>query len=164
MKPKTVLTFVLLTFVAVSVIATIAKEARHVSPPSAERARQANNTATPGDELAAEGLVAVYFHGNVRCPTCRSIESYAHDTIASQFSDDLAAGRLSWRVMNYELPENAEFVNEFQLVAPSVVLVARRNRLTTRWENLDRVWELVGDRPAFAAYIQEEVKKQLAGP
>jgi len=164
MKPKTVLTSVLLAFVAVSVIGTIAKEARHVSPPSVERVRQANNATTPDDELAADGLVAIYFHGNVRCPTCRSIESYAHDAIADQFGEELAASRLSWRVINYELPENNQFVDEFQIVAPSVVLVARQNNTTTNWENLDRVWELVGDQAAFAAYIQQEVEKQLAGP
>ena len=149
MKSKTILTAVLLLFVAMSVVAMVAKESR-----------QASNSATT--ELPADGLVAIYFHGNVRCPTCLSIEALAHGAITERFADDLASGKLAWQVMNYELPENAHFVDEFQLAAPTVVLVQRQVGQTTESRNLDRVWELVGDQPAFAQYVEQEVQGMLA--
>jgi hypothetical protein len=152
MKAKPIVTAVLLLFVAVSVVALIAKEARN-SPGPAD---------TSASQLPEDGLVAFYFHGNVRCPTCRSIETQSHDAVIGQFADELADGRLVWLVVNYETPADAHFADEYQLVAPMVVLSQRRAGREAEWRSLDRVWELVSDPPAFAQYVEQEVQDMLA--
>jgi hypothetical protein len=109
----------------------------------------------------ADGVVAMYFHGNARCATCRKIEAYADEAIAQGFVDELASGLLEWQVVNIEEPGNKHFIEDFQLVTRSVVLVEYRDGKVIRWENLDKVWQLVRSKESFVDYIQGETTEFL---
>lgn len=160
MKAKSIVTAVLLMFVAASVVALVVKEARRGrSLESMDGLAAADVNVVP---LPDDALVAYYFHGNVRCPTCSSIETQAHDAVTERFADELASGRIVWRVVNYESPADAHYVDDYQIVAPIVVLSQRRAGRETAWRSLGRVWELVGDPPAFATYVQQEVNDMQA--
>ena len=155
MKPKTVITVVLLVFVAASVVVLAAKSLR----PKPQESGPQPPAAQPPDD----GVIAYYFHGNMRCPTCRSIEAYAHEAVKSGFAEDLAEGRLQWRVVNYEEPENEHFATDYELVAPTVVLVEISGGSQKEWKNLPEVWELIGEKPAFIAFVQQNVRAMLEG-
>lgn len=164
MKAKNLITIILLLFVGVS-IGMLAVKSLHRS---GETAAAANQAATaPGSEAGGpamtDGVVAYYLHGNTRCPTCRGIEAYAHEAIEAAFTEELEGGRLDWQVVNYELPGNEHFAAEYELVAPTVVLVGIRGGSQEEWKNLVRVWELVGDKEAFVKYVQEETRALLNG-
>jgi len=150
MKPKTVVTVVLLLFVAASVVVLAA---RSFGPKPQQGGPQ------PPDD----GVVAYYFHGNTRCPTCRSIEEYAHEAVQTGFAKELADGRLRWQVVNYEEPENEHFATDYELVAPTVLLAEIRGGSQIDWKNLPEVWELVGEKPAFIAFVQQNVRAMLEG-
>jgi hypothetical protein len=111
--------------------------------------------------VAKDGVVAFYFHGNVRCATCRKIEAYADEAIAQGFAAELASGRLAWRVVNIDDAGNKHFIQDFQLVTRSVVLAEYRNGTAVRWQNLDKVWQLVRDKEGFVSYVQGETKAFL---
>lgn len=117
-------------------------------------------TAAGSAETAGQ-VVAYYFHGNSRCATCRAIEQYSHEAITTGFQDDLANGRIEWRVVNTDEQENAHFIDDFQLVTKSLVLAEVRGEEVVRWKNLDKVWRLVRDQEGFAAYVQEETSAFL---
>ena len=112
-------------------------------------------------DAIADGVVAIYFHGNARCATCRKIEAYADEAIAQGFVDELASGRLAWRVVNIDEPGNKHFIEDFQLVTRSVVLVEYREGEVVRWENLDKVWQLVRSKDRFVGYVQGETSEFL---
>ena len=156
MKGKSIVTAVLLVFVAASAVALVIKETRN-GPGAA--APMANDE---GAALPDNGVVVFYFHGNTRCPTCRSIEAQAHDLVTSRSANELADGQLTWQVVNYETPADAHYVDDYEIVAPIVILSLRRDGTQTDWRSLDRVWELVGDGPAFATYVQQEIGDMLA--
>lgn len=153
MNVKNLLTIGLLLFVAASVAVLIARESGR-APEAAE----------PGNEAALPdaAVVAYYFHNNTRCPTCRSIESYSQEAIEQRFAEQLGNGQLEWRIVNYEAPEHAHFATEYELFAPSVILVRTANHQVADWRNLDRVWELVGQEDSFVAYVQEQTEEMLA--
>jgi hypothetical protein len=151
MKAKTVLTIVLLAFVASALGTLVAKSLR----PS--RATDASAGQLP----PSDGLIAYYFHSNTRCPTCMTIESYAHEALQSDFGKEMKSGRLQWRVLNYEQPENDHLVKEFEIALPSVVLVRMAGGKQVAWKNLDQVWPLVGDKRAFLAYLRKEVQAMM---
>ncbi|MCW8984606.1 MAG: nitrophenyl compound nitroreductase subunit ArsF family protein [Thermoanaerobaculales bacterium] len=109
----------------------------------------------------ADGVVAIYFHGNVRCATCRKIESYAHEAVQTGFSEAIQEGALAWRVINVDEADNAHFIQDFQLVTKSVVLAEYREGQVVRWENLDKVWQLVRSKDRFVDYIQSETREFL---
>ena len=110
--------------------------------------------------LEAE-VVAYYFHGNLRCRTCQTIEAYSEEAIRSEFADELASGHLVWRVINTDEPENRHFVKDFELVTKSLVLTEYREGEVTRWENLKQVWQLVRDKEQFLDYVHSSTRKFL---
>jgi hypothetical protein len=101
------------------------------------------------------GFVAFYFHGNVRCATCRKIEAYADEAIRSAFPAELEAGALTWQTINIDEPENKHFIEDFQLTTRSVVLAEYRDGEVVRFENLRLVWQLVGDKDGFLKYVRD---------
>lgn len=170
MKPKTIVTAILLLFVTASVVYLVVKEtggrpAQSTTEPDRSRALAGQKTETAGpseNKMAAPDVVAYYFHGNMRCMTCRTIEAYATEAIETGFPDALKDGRLEWRVVNVEEPGNGHYVQDFQLTTRSVVLERLADGKRQDWRNLQRVWELVrGDKEAFLRYIQDETMTYL---
>jgi hypothetical protein len=154
MNAKNLLSMVLLLFVGAAIVVLIVRE---VGSDAAQTAPVVEEDVS----LPTTGLVAYYFHGETRCPTCRNIEAYAHEAIQGSFPAELSSGEVAWRVVNYELPANAHFATEYEIVSPTVVLVRLSEGQQTDWRNLMRVWELVGDKVAFAEYLQEQAKDLL---
>jgi hypothetical protein len=59
-------------------------------------------------------------------------------------------------VVNIEDKGNEHFIDDYGLYTKSLVLSEVRAGREVRWKNLKRVWELLGDEPAFVAYVQKE--------
>ena len=98
MSPKNAATAALLMFVAASIVVLTVKSLR--IPPQNEAS--AGQTAAEGSAkepargtpTPADGVIAYYMHGKVRCPTCVSIEEYAHEAVAQ------AAARARMRLVS----------------------------------------------------------------
>jgi hypothetical protein len=116
---------------------------------------------TAESEAVEDAVMVYYFHGNTRCPTCRSIEAQAHETVESDFASQVESGQVVWKVLNYEEPAGTELSKQFEIQMPVVVLARMHAGQTEDWKRLDEVWALVGDKPAFAEYIRNEVRRML---
>ena len=168
MKPKTIITVVLLGFVGVSVAHLIIQEFTAepaVGSESAQIGTARSESVTGGDEEQAlaepdeqpgHQLIAYYFHRTQRCETCLTIEAYAEEALAEAFPQALRSGELEWRAVNVEEPANEHFVEDYQLTASALVLVDTQDGEQKEWRDLDRVWELVGDELEFKAYVEAE--------
>ncbi|MAT69844.1 MAG: hypothetical protein CMJ58_10005 [Planctomycetaceae bacterium] len=152
MHAKNLVAAALLLFVAASVVILLGREMRE---------SDGGGSAPAAEALPADGVVVYYFHGETRCPTCRDIENYSHAAVQTAFSKELASDKVLWKVVNYEQPENSHFATDYEIVAPTVVLVRRIGGQNGEWRNLSRVWELVGDRDAFTEYLQNETRSML---
>ena len=116
-----------------------------------------------GQALRPDRVDAYYFHGSARCLTCRNLEAYGQEGLRRGFGDAVEDGRLVWRPINVDLPENRHFVQDFQLRFRSMVLVEVRDGQPGRWKSLEEVWPLAGDREACVAYIAEETACFMEG-
>jgi hypothetical protein len=116
-----------------------------------------------GPPEAEHVVVAYYFHGTYRCSTCLRIEQYSREALEAGFPEGIESGRLEWYAVNVEEPQNEHFVEDYELTTRSLVLVEMEGGEQTRWKNLQRVWELVADREAFMAYVQQETRSYLGG-
>ena len=110
---------------------------------------------------AETNVVAYYFHVTVRCTTCRTIESYSREVIERKFAADMANGRLQYRVVNVQLPENKHFIKDYQLFTKSLVLVRFDKGRQAEYRILNDTWELVGDKAAMQGYVEREVREYL---
>jgi hypothetical protein len=157
-RVKIILSVVLSLFIASSIVALVVRTIRDASeshPAAAEPAK-----ASPGESGAR--VVVYFFHGKVRCPTCETIESYGHEAVSEGFPEDLRAGRLAWRVLDYEDPENLALAKKFEVIAPTIVVARLDGGSPAHWDNLSDVWGLTGDKAKFLEYVRENVRDYLA--
>ncbi len=157
MKPKTIITVALLAFVVASVVYLVIKESR-----TAEQAIiTGQEPQIPGS--TEKKVLAYYFHGNMRCDTCRKIEAYTKKAIQAGFGEALKDGSLEFRVVNVDEPDNEHFVQDYQIVTRTVVIAEFEGPRRKQWKNLEQVWKLVGNEQVFLKYIQDETGSYLYG-
>ena len=159
MKIKALLTMGLLAFIGVSMVVAL----RGDRPVGGSPLNDANAVPSDATVHIESGVVVYYFHRTVRCVTCNTIEAYTRQVMESAFSEAQADGSMQMVSVNYEAAVNEHFVNDFELTSNSVVLVRLAAGKVTQWKNLDRIWDLVKDAPAFSVYIQTETQAFLAG-
>ena len=119
-----------------------------------------NQTTT---NAAAQQVVVYYFHATVRCETCLLIEAHAKAVTEDHFSAELAANRLQFTPVNYELPENAHYLTDYQLPCPSLVLVRQKGGKDEKWKLLGQAWEFAHDPAKLNDYVETEVRTFLSG-
>jgi hypothetical protein len=110
----------------------------------------------------SQQMIAYYFHSTVRCETCLKIEQQAKAVIERQFKTELAAHRLVFKSVNYDLPENAHFLLDYKLPCPSLVLVRQKDGKDDQRALLGDIWQLVENPVKFNGYIETEVNKFLS--
>jgi hypothetical protein len=128
------------------------------------RAPQAVQAAARAPDATAGGegkLVAYYFHATARCATCRAIETYSKEVIHQRFAQEIAGGKLEWRLVNVQLPENRHFIQDYQLFTKSLVLVLFKGGREQRHKVLNDTWQLVGDKASMQKYVEKEVRSFL---
>jgi hypothetical protein len=115
------------------------------------------------DQITQSKTVVYYFHGNQRCRTCNKIEALTKKILEEGFAAQLKDGSMEVRVLNVDQAENEHFVTDYELAVRSVVLSKLEGGKETNWRRLDKVWQLVHDEAAFAAYLREEIGLLLKG-
>ena len=157
MKAKSIITIVLLLFVALSVVYLIMQNVNKVPVATDDlQQKSVNDLSVPEHRM-----VAYYFHGNARCATCMKLESYAEEAITTAFQKELENGTLEWQVVNTDELENEHFIEEYNLSHQMVVLVEYNNGKQIQWKSLEKIWDLVGDKPEYVEYVQSETRKYL---
>ena len=106
-------------------------------------------------------IIVYYFHGTYRCPSCTKIEKWSYEAIKHSFLKALKEGRLLWKPVNVDKPENRHFVKEYSLFTKSLIITEVKGEKQTKWKNLDKVWRLLGDQEKFSAYVTQEVKNYM---
>ncbi|MGC9329037.1 MAG: nitrophenyl compound nitroreductase subunit ArsF family protein [Candidatus Hinthialibacter sp.] len=156
MKSKQVITIVLLVFVAATVAAMMYQEFRPAVSEEDDYAAAVSN-----EEQLPVQIIAYYFFGNQRCPTCMNIEAYTQESLVSNFQDELDMNLIVWKPVNVERAGNEHFIQDFQLNMKMVVLAIMEEGELTTWKKLEDVWPLSGDREAFLDYIKTETEAYL---
>jgi len=110
---------------------------------------------------ADDKIIAYYFHGNARCPTCHKMEQYAKETIEENFKDELNNGQLTFKAVNIEEKENEHFVNDYQLYTKTLIISRVENDKEIEHKNLTEIWEHVRDKKSFFNYVTTEINSYL---
>jgi hypothetical protein len=124
-----------------------------------EAAKESPTVVTPS--VRPHRVIAYYFHTTYRCASCRAIEAYSHEAIETAFADQIKDGRILWKVVNIEVKGNEHFVKDYGLYTKSLVLVNEVRGQAAEWKNLEKVWQLLQDKPKFLRYVQEETRAYL---
>ena len=154
--------FAVLAVIAAALALSTAALAVGESPSSAPSKPESGAAGSASAVDPATRVVRVYyFRTNTRCASCKKIEAFTDEAVRGGFARELEAGEMTWEVVNIQEPGSEHFVKDYQLYAKSVVVVDTVGGHQVRWKNLARIWEMLDDRPAFARYVQDEVRQYL---
>ena len=113
------------------------------------------------DSFSRDRVVVTYFHRMFRCETCLKFEEYSEEALREKFPDELAGGRLEWRVLNLDENENAHYEEEYEVVESSLVVSIESGGEELAWRVIPDIMDLVWDREAFHDYVALEIEMSL---
>lgn len=102
--------------IIVSIIATLASACAISCASQGDKQPQATT-----DEMVNH-IEVIYFHGNMRCITCKAIEKYARETVDSIFPDEKESGRVIFRTVN--ITDNEEMADNYQASGSSLFVTS----------------------------------------
>lgn len=123
---------------------------------------QKNNVKTTEAQIIkpAEKIQVFLFHPTARCISCINIGKYAKETIEQKFPEELKSGRIEFKEINIDLPENKELATEFKAAGSSLFI----NPIIDGKDNIKedtQVWKLVSNKQAFISYLTDKIKIML---
>ena len=169
MSKKNIITAILLLFVSVSIGYMVAGDKKEKNNPLPET-KNVKNEDAPSEKDSPDPrqdektrFVAYYFYNNKRCASCRKIEMFTDASINDEFTKELESGKLEWKPVNVDEPENKHYIDDFDLYTKQVILAEFRGDQMTRWKNLKEVWNLLNDEYAFREYIIKQSRDFIEG-
>ena len=102
-------------------------------------------------------VVVYYFHRKFRCQSCEVLESTLMSTIQVTYSNHFGAGRLAMCIINVDDPENRFYLEQFEILGNSIVIVEKRGGVVSRYKNLESIWDVSEDRDAITQLLENEV-------
>ncbi|MBC2714805.1 MAG: hypothetical protein HF978_05780 [Desulfobacteraceae bacterium] len=103
-------------------------------------------------------IVATYFHTTARCSTCHKIEELSSQAVNLNFENELKSGKVVWRAINVDEPENKHYNKDYQLYTKSLIISEVKDGKEIQWKNLEKIWTYVRDEEKFDAYVKDEIK------
>ena len=143
----------LLGFVLVTIGFAIWRRA--VPAPVVEAAPELTTTA----DTSAPQIIVYAAHMTFRCPECNQIEWFARELIENEYAEDLAAGRLDFRTVDYM--RDQAFARTYNIASSTIVVVRMENDRELDFQRLDEVWTKVNDREAYFEYVRAAIENRL---
>lgn len=162
---KTLRYFLLATFVmlAVTVVARTQQEKKDSGSKKPDSPPAAGTDSRDAVRAATYTVVIYYFYMEPRCISCKNIEQFTREAIEEKFAPELKSGRLFWLPVDVKSKGNWRYVEDFQISSKSVIAAVYKSKhpgeeSPVEWKNLERIWELLKNKPEFMKYIQEETR------
>jgi hypothetical protein len=109
----------------------------------------------------AEKVEVFYFHATQRCPTCIRIGQLAKATVEERFSERLKSGKIEFREINVDLPEDKVLAEKFKASGSALFI----NSIISGQDNIKediRVWQLVGGTDnKFKDYLENKLNSLM---
>jgi hypothetical protein len=119
------------------------------------RSSSVAQTITPADKIEV-----VNFFGTQRCVSCLTIGKLSKQTIDEKFSDEVKSGKIVFKEINGELPENRDVVMKYQARGSSLFINAIRGEKEDIKEDVT-VWRLVSNEEQFISYLEGKLNGLL---
>jgi len=105
-------------------------------------------------------IEVVHFHGTNQCVSCIRVGEFALKTIQEKFPDEYASGKIIFKEINGELPENKTIVIRYQARGSSLFINTIRGEKDSITEDT-KVWRLISNEKQYIDYFEEKLKTLL---
>jgi len=126
----------------------------------ASRGGNSNDYPMSSIESVADKLEVYYFHATARCYSCKTIGAYVKETMEQKYAEQLENGKIDFREINVDLPENKEIARKYQASGSSLFI----NRIKDGRDNIEadmNVWKLLKDEAGFKDYLENKINSYL---
>ena len=72
-------------------------------------------------------VIAYYFYGDIRCVSCKKIESLSSEAVHNGFKDEIKDGSLVWKPINVDKSEHKHFIEDYELYTRSLIIAEYKN-------------------------------------
>jgi hypothetical protein len=134
-----------------------ARVQRQSASPDAAGAQQ-ERVPRPG----GPAVTVYYFHGSIRCQKCLEIERVSREAVQSFYVEELSDGRFRWQSVDFELPENKHYLDDFNLQLPSLAVECRKGGILSRTV-LSNTWDKVEVPEDLEDYVITGIEAFRAG-
>lgn len=108
----------------------------------------------------ADKVEVVHFHATQQCWSCSTIGKFAKQIVETKFTGEVANGKMIFKEVNLDLPENKEIIDTFQASGSSLYINAVKDGKNNIVQNM-KVWQLVSDETAFTSYLETQLRSLL---
>lgn len=109
-----------------------------------------------------EKIEVYHFHGANQCFSCITIKEFAEKTVNTYYQDLLESGKMEFKSINGELPENREVTMKYGAMGSSLWIGTYIGGEFHKEQNTN-VWYKVGDEADFTSYLKGVLDKRLSG-
>lgn len=110
------------------------------------------------NDIKAEKIEIILFHSTNRCYSCNKMEELVKKTLEERFKRDLDSGRIVFKEVNWEQPENSQLVSKYKVTGLSVFI----NEIENWTDNIKEetaLWRLLEDEEKFKNYLSDKINK-----
>ena len=114
----------------------------------------------PMSVVPADRIEVIHFHGTQQCVSCITVGKFALKTIQDKLPAEYASGKIVFKEINGELPENEAIVTKYQARGSSLFVNAIRGEKDEIAEDTT-VWRLVNSEEQYLNYFEGKLKTLL---
>lgn len=110
--------------------------------------------------VPSSAIEVYHFHPAQQCYSCQVLGELAEETMNTSFAREQTEGRLIFKHINAEIPENAELVARYGVTSSSLMM-GYTNETGFHAENQIGIWYKLGDKEAFREELVQAVNERL---
>jgi len=155
MNKKIIISVIVVTIIVLTLIGIVSLK----NPQTESKTGNTGNN-TKVTKIRPDKIEVFLFHATQRCNTCITIGKYAGETVAESFQPEIWEGRIEFKEINIDLPENKTLVQKFQASGSSLFI----NVITSGQDNISEdttVWRLTQDKAQFKIYLKNKLDNLL---
>lgn len=115
---------------------------------------------TSTNKIQADKIQVFLFHATQRCTTCIAIGKLAGATVNEYFQNELQSGKIEFKEINIDLPENKELAQKFQASGSALFINAVYDGQDHISEDAT-VWRLTTNETQFKSYLKAKIDTLL---
>ena len=116
----------------------------------------------PNSTSSVERVEVMHFHPAQQCYSCRTLGEYAKETVNIFFAPEIESGKLVFKEVNLDLPENADLVKKYEVTGSSLWIGVYDANGFHKEQNVN-VWYKINNETEFAQYLQPIIRDRLNG-
>jgi disulfide oxidoreductase YuzD len=108
----------------------------------------------------SEKVEVIVFHATQRCISCINIGKYAKATIEEKFPEELKSGKITFKEVNIDLPENYKMAQDYKVSGSALFINAIKDEKDNHEEDTT-VWRLVTNETQMKSYFEAKLRRIL---